>query len=77
MAIELLSTERALAQIWCDVLSVQSVQPADDFFFDLGGDSLAAKRVLLQIEQIFGVRMSIVDFFERATIRELAQRIAS
>lgn len=39
------TTEHTLAQIWQEVLGVTGVQPEDNFF-NLGGHSLAAIRIV-------------------------------
>jgi acyl carrier protein len=50
------SAERALAEIWQTVLGIERVS-ADANFFDVGGHSLLAMRVLARIEERFGVRV--------------------
>ncbi len=55
----LLQPEQArLAQIWASALSidVNDIRP-DETFFDLGGDSLLAMRVIQQAEQVMGFRV--------------------
>ncbi|SEA99110.1 non-ribosomal peptide synthetase [Variovorax sp. YR216] len=55
----LLQPEQArLAQIWASALSidVNDIRP-DETFFDLGGDSLLAMRVIQQAEQVMGFRI--------------------
>src|SRR5215472_17214906 len=44
---------RTLADIWRKVLDIDHVDPDADFF-DLGGDSLLAMRVVARIRQVFG-----------------------
>jgi acyl carrier protein len=46
-----------LAQIWADVLriSISDIRPSDNFF-DLGGDSLLAMRVIQLAERTLGFR---------------------
>lgn len=55
----LLQPEQArLAQIWASALSIDVNDiHADENFFDLGGDSLLAMRVLQQAEQVMGFRV--------------------
>ena len=55
----LLQPEQArLAQIWASALSIDVNDiRANDNFFDLGGDSLLAMRVLRQAEQVLGFRV--------------------
>ncbi|MFF3306090.1 non-ribosomal peptide synthase/polyketide synthase [Streptomyces sp. NPDC002952] len=63
--------ERALAAVWADVLGVDAVGVEDDFF-DLGGDSILAARVLSRIREDLGVRLSVRDVFTVRTVAGLA-----
>ena len=49
--------ETRLAQIWCEILGVKSVDASADFF-ELGGHSLLAARLLARVEAVFGRRIS-------------------
>ncbi|MEW2435914.1 non-ribosomal peptide synthase/polyketide synthase [Streptomyces caniferus] len=62
--------ERALAGIWSEVLSVSTVGTGDDFF-ELGGDSVLAVRVLSRIREELGDRLSVRDLFTARTIAGL------
>jgi acyl carrier protein len=54
----LLPEQAQLAQIWASALSVDVNDiRANDNFFDLGGDSLIAMRVIAQAEQVMGFRV--------------------
>jgi acyl-CoA synthetase (AMP-forming)/AMP-acid ligase II len=48
--------ERAVASIWCEVLGVESVHARDNFF-DLGGDSIRARRAIALIAKRTGKRL--------------------
>ncbi|MEU0005142.1 non-ribosomal peptide synthase/polyketide synthase [Streptomyces sp. NPDC006314] len=63
--------ERALAAIWADVLGVDAVGAADDFF-ELGGDSILAARTLARIRDGLGVRLTVRDVFTARTVAALA-----
>jgi amino acid adenylation domain-containing protein len=67
-------TEEALATVWAQVLCVER-SGIDDNFFDLGGDSLAATRVISQIIKQFHVEIPIQRFFEFPTVAALARYI--
>ncbi|UXY17813.1 amino acid adenylation domain-containing protein [Streptomyces cynarae] len=68
--------ERALAVIWADVLGVDPIGTADDFF-DLGGDSILAARTLARIREDLGVRLHVRDVFTARTIAALAPLLGS
>jgi acyl carrier protein len=54
----LLPEQAKLAQIWASALAVDVNDiRANDNFFDLGGDSLLAMRVVQQAEQVMGFRV--------------------
>jgi acyl carrier protein len=67
-------TEEELAAIWEDVLSVTSVSVADNFF-DLGGHSLKAMKLLTRIHKTFNVKVTLEDLFIKATIEDMARDI--
>ncbi|MDX3229589.1 non-ribosomal peptide synthetase/type I polyketide synthase [Streptomyces sp. ME19-01-6] len=66
--------ERAVADIWTEVLGVDRVG-ADDRFFDLGGHSLLATRVMSRIRQALGVEMPLRTMFETDSVAGLATEI--
>jgi len=68
---DLSNTENELCRIWKEILNVESVGLSDNFF-DLGGDSLAAAELFLDIEKTFGIQVTIDDLFNVNTIRDLA-----
>ncbi|MBB5928532.1 non-ribosomal peptide synthase/polyketide synthase [Streptomyces echinatus] len=63
--------EAALAAIWAEALGVDAVGVTDDFF-DLGGESILAARVLSRIRDELGVRLSVRDVFTARTVAALA-----
>jgi amino acid adenylation domain-containing protein len=68
-------TEELLAQIWSRVLRVPAVGVTDSFFA-LGGHSLLAIRLLLEVEQECGVRLSLASMLKAPTVREMAQLLS-
>jgi amino acid adenylation domain-containing protein/non-ribosomal peptide synthase protein (TIGR01720 family) len=66
--------EAAVAEIWRQILAVDQVG-VHDSFFDLGGDSLAAMRVVSRIRDRFEVELTLQDFFTTRTVAELAARL--
>ncbi|WP_027579814.1 non-ribosomal peptide synthetase [Bradyrhizobium sp. Ai1a-2] len=67
-------TEKALTDIWIELLKVPSIGVADNFF-DLGGHSLLAGQVMARVARAFGVSLPIKTIFEAPTVEELARRI--
>lgn len=66
-------TERLLADIWCDVLQMDSVSVHDNFF-ELGGDSILSIHVVSKVNQQ-GFSLSPNDLFNFPTIAQLEARI--
>ncbi|OZF41328.1 non-ribosomal peptide synthetase [Rhodococcus sp. 14-2470-1a] len=67
-------TEETLLQIWTTVLNTDTMG-RDDSFFDLGGHSLKAAQLVVQIEKSFGVLLPLRTLFERPTIAMQAREI--
>jgi amino acid adenylation domain-containing protein len=66
--------EKVLAQIWAGVLRLPEVGALDNFF-DRGGHSLAATRVVTQIQEVFPLEVPLRTLFEAPTVAELAVRL--
>ena len=64
-------TQMRLAVLWCQALFLESVG-IDDPFFELGGDSLAAARILAEVNRHSSVPYPMSTFYERQTIRAFA-----
>ncbi len=64
-------TESTLAKIWAEVLNVENVGIHDNFF-DLGGNSLLAVRLLDQINKQFERDLPLSNLFLNQTIESLA-----
>ena len=67
--------EKALADIWSEVLQVRPIGIHDNFF-ELGGHSLLATRVISRVNQDFDMQMPLRKLFESPTIEGLALIIA-
>ncbi|NLU93263.1 non-ribosomal peptide synthetase/type I polyketide synthase [Chitinophaga sp. Ak27] len=66
--------ESELTAIWKDVLKINDIGVTDSFF-DAGGTSLLSIRLVSQLNRKFQSDLTVVDVFEHATIRKLANRI--
>jgi acyl carrier protein len=63
-----------LCEIWSDVLRVERVGVLDNFF-DLGGNSLSAFRVISRLRKVLGIEAPLLSLFETGTISEFAKRL--
>lgn len=66
--------ESAVARIWTEVLDSETFGVSDDFF-DLGGDSLQAVRVVARIGSQLGLELPLHEFFDTPTIENLAEKL--
>lgn len=64
-------TESTLMHIWCDILGLETVGRNEDFV-SLGGDSLAAAKMLAELRDRWLVDISTADFAGTPTIAGLA-----
>jgi len=67
-------TEELVASVWCDVLGLESCGVERDFF-ELGGDSLLAVRVLARLREAFEVELGLRRFFDLPTVAGLASAV--
>jgi amino acid adenylation domain-containing protein len=67
-------TERTLAQIWANAMGRTEVSVVDDFF-EMGGDSLVASRVVAELRNSFAVDVQLRALFQTSTIEGLAALI--
>ena len=65
-------TEELLAKIWKKHLALNQIGSLDNFF-DLGGNSLLAIRIMIEMNLETKQDVSVVEFFEAPTIKQLAQ----
>jgi acyl carrier protein len=67
--------ERALAEVWRQVLGTDAVGP-DDNFFDLGGNSLIGLKVVSRLKRELDVEIPIVTLFEGPTVSAFSKLIS-
>jgi len=65
--------QRRLIELWASVLRTpsESIDPGSDFY-DLGGDSLAAARILTGVRKQFGVAITLDRLYEVRTVLAMA-----
>ncbi len=70
--------ESAIASIWASVFASGKISVQDDFFTDLGGNSLYAARAVsaLRKDPAFA-HLSVIDIYNYPTVRALADRAAA
>src|SRR5690606_26556295 len=69
-------TEHTLAKIWADVIEV----PVEHIgrqtrFFDIGGHSLSAMRVLARIKDAFCVEIGLAQLFDEPQLQSIAAAV--
>ncbi|MCQ2515021.1 MAG: amino acid adenylation domain-containing protein, partial [Ruminococcus sp.] len=67
-------TEKIICNIFAEILGVEKVGATDNFF-DLGGHSLRATRLVNSLQVETGVRIALKDVFEKPTVEQLADII--
>jgi len=68
-------TERLIAGVWQELLGIEGIGVHDNFF-DLGGNSLMAIRVIARLKGELGPHVSEVSIFEGPTVAALAKILA-
>ena len=67
-------TERAVAEVWADVLGVERVGRTDNYF-TLGGDSILSIRLVSRLRDRLGVELSPRALFDHPTVAALAANL--
>jgi pimeloyl-ACP methyl ester carboxylesterase len=63
--------EQKLAEIWCQILQLDQVDRRDDFF-DLGGDSIAAACLVVEIHRVFRRSLPLTSVLKAPTVEKMA-----
>ncbi|MFC9361721.1 amino acid adenylation domain-containing protein, partial [Rhodococcus sp. NPDC057014] len=67
-------TEEVIAKVFESVLGVDGIG-VDDDYFDLGGNSLTATRVVARANAALGARIDVAELFDAPTVATFAARI--
>ena len=67
-------TEHTVAKIFSNILGNAKFSKYDNFF-DLGGNSLTAIKLLHKLNKVLNARLSITNIFNKSTIIELSEEI--
>jgi amino acid adenylation domain-containing protein len=70
------ATEQIVAEIWSTVLG-RTETPRDANFFDLGGNSLAAVRLIYLLEQRLSISLPVTVIYQAPSIAELSALVAA
>lgn len=68
--------QRQLIHIWERLLDVKGIG-IDDHYFDLGGHSILALELFMEIENLTGIRLPLATLFKAPTIRQLVSILQS
>jgi thioester reductase-like protein len=68
------AVEETMAEIYAEILGLQRVG-VDDSFFDLGGDSLSAMRLIAAINTALDAHLSVRALFDAPSVSTLSRRL--
>jgi amino acid adenylation domain-containing protein len=68
------AVEMELVQIWTETLHIHPIGVRDNFF-NLGGNSISAVRLMTQIQKHFGQTLPLSTLFQFGTVEQLAQQL--
>jgi len=68
------SAEQTLVQLWGELLKLSNVS-IEENFYELGGDSLLATKLLARIQATFNIKLPLRVIFENLTIAAMAKAI--
>ncbi|WP_316799484.1 amino acid adenylation domain-containing protein [Pedobacter frigidisoli] len=68
--------EQTLLNIWSECLGTNNITLTDDFF-ELGGNSLMAVRLMVKIEKETGIQLPLTTLLSHSTIEKLALQMKS
>ena len=71
----LTAVEERVAAYFSEVLGLEAELPASAHFFELGGQSLLAVRLVSRLQEAFGIDLTLRDVFRAPTVSGLASAI--
>jgi thioesterase domain-containing protein/acyl carrier protein len=66
------NVEKRLVEIWEDVLAIRPIGVRDNYF-ELGGHSMLAVKLISRIEKEFGKRLPLAELFRSPTVEHLTE----
>ncbi len=70
------AAERAATEVWERILSIDGIG-VHDRFAALGGSSLQAVQLIVELKRSLGYELTAVDLFEHPTVASLLERVSS
>ncbi|MBW3655386.1 MAG: non-ribosomal peptide synthetase, partial [Gemmatimonadetes bacterium] len=67
--------EAQLTGVWEELLGIDGIAPTENFF-ELGGNSFVALRLLALVNKRMGTSLQVTTLFTGATVRQMAQAVA-
>jgi amino acid adenylation domain-containing protein len=67
-------TEQMVAEIWSDLLALDTIGNQDNFF-SLGGHSMLAAQMIARVRKALQIELSLVSLFEAPTVADFAAKI--
>jgi glycopeptidolipid biosynthesis protein len=68
--------EETIADVFARVLGLEQIS-IDDSFFDLGGDSLSAMRLISEVNTALDADLSVRTLFDAQSVRSISQRLST
>jgi acyl carrier protein len=66
--------KKTVTAIWIEMLQITGAETEADFF-EVGGDSITAIRLVMRIEQDTGIKISMAAIFEYLTLELLIKNL--
>jgi amino acid adenylation domain-containing protein len=65
------AVQAVITKVWSDALGISDIG-VHDIFFELGGDSIVAGRIIARIEKLFGWSPTLPEFYDACTTAKFA-----